>query len=95
MKRPASGLDPVEKAIEDIASGKMVVVVDDEDEILAVTRRGVLIRTPVADISMQGRAASGVKVISPDEGDQVASIALVTPDDDDPAHGTEDNRADL
>ena len=71
------------------------VVVDDEDEILAVTRRGVLIRTPVADISMQGRTASGVKVISPDEGDQVASIALVTPDDDDPAHGTEDNRADL
>ena len=71
------------------------VVVDDEDEILAVTRRGVLIRTPVADISMQGRTASGVKVISPDEGDQVASIALVTPDDDDPAHGTEDTRADL
>jgi len=57
------------------------VVVDEDDEILAVTRQGVLIRTRAADISVQGRSASGVKVISPDEGDQVASIALVSPDD--------------
>jgi len=54
------------------------LLVDDDDEILAVTRNGVLIRTRAADISVQGRTASGVKVISPDPGDTVASIALVS-----------------
>jgi len=59
------------------------LVVDDEDEILAVTRNGVLIRTSVADISVQGRSASGVKVITPDDDDIVASIALMNASDDD------------
>jgi len=53
------------------------LLVDDDDEVLAVTRNGVMIRTRAADISVQGRTASGVKVISPDSGDIVASIALV------------------
>ena len=54
------------------------LVVDDDDEILAVTRQGVLIRTRVADISLQSRSASGVKVITPDDDDVVSSIALVS-----------------
>ncbi len=53
------------------------LVVEEDDEILAVTRNGVLMRTRAADISIQGRSASGVKVISPDADDVVASIALV------------------
>ena len=59
------------------------LVVEDDDEVLAVTRQGVMIRTRAADISIQGRSASGVKVISPDDDDAVASIALVTVDEDD------------
>ena len=59
------------------------LVVDDDDEVLAVTRQGVMIRTRADDISIQGRSASGVKVISPDDDDQVASIALVSVEDDD------------
>ncbi|MEM9520570.1 MAG: DNA gyrase subunit A [Actinomycetota bacterium] len=58
------------------------LVVDDDDEVLAVTRQGVMIRTRAIDISIQGRSASGVKVISPDADDAVASIALVTGDDE-------------
>jgi DNA gyrase subunit A len=58
------------------------LMVDDDDEILAMTSAGVLIRTRVEDISMQGRSASGVKVMSPDDGDEVASIALMTVDED-------------
>jgi DNA gyrase subunit A len=56
------------------------LMVEDDDEILAVTRNGVLIRTRVGDISMQGRSASGVKIMTPDGDDVVASIALVNPD---------------
>jgi DNA gyrase subunit A len=54
------------------------LMVDDDDEILAMTASGVLIRTRVDTISEQGRSASGVKVMSPDDDDTVASIALVT-----------------
>ncbi len=53
------------------------LIVEEDDEVLAVTRAGVLMRTRTSDISVQGRSASGVKVISPDEDDIVASIALV------------------
>ena len=53
------------------------LMVDDDDEILAMTSAGVLIRTRVEDISVQGRAAGGVKVMSPDTVDEVASIALM------------------
>jgi len=66
------------------------LVVDDDDEVLAVTRKGVMIRTRATDISIQGRSASGVKVISPDNDDQVASIALVSVEDDDDADEGDD-----
>ena len=66
------------------------LVVDDDDEVLAVTRQGVMIRTRADDISIQGRSASGVKVISPDDDDQVASIALVSVEDDEDDEEGED-----
>ncbi len=70
------------------------LVVADDDEVLAVTRQGVMIRTRADDISIQGRSASGVKVISPDDDDQVASIALVSVEDDHEGEdGVEDDSA--
>ena len=70
------------------------LVVDNDDEVLAVTRQGVMIRTRADDISIQGRSASGVKVISPDDDDRVASIALVSVEDDDEGEdGVEDDSA--
>ena len=56
------------------------LVVEPGDEILAITANGVVIRVPVDDVSEQGRAASGVKLMSPDEGDEVVAIALVGED---------------
>ena len=53
------------------------LVVDPDDEILAITGNGVMIRVPVSEVSEQGRAASGVKVMNPDPGDQVVAVALV------------------
>ena len=53
------------------------LVVDPDDEILAVTRNGVVIRIPVSGVSVQSTSAAGVKVMSPDPGDEVVAIALV------------------
>ena len=53
------------------------LVVDPGDEILAVTREGVVIRVPVSDISVRGRLGMGVKVMSPDPDDEVVAVALV------------------
>ena len=53
------------------------LVVDAGDEILAITREGVVIRIPVSDVSIRGRLGMGVKVMSPDPGDEVVAIALV------------------
>ena len=57
------------------------LVVDPHDEVIAVTGSGVVIRIPVDDISVQGRNAAGVRVMSPDAGDRVVAIALVTDED--------------
>ena len=54
------------------------LVVDPDDEILAVTRNGVVIRIPVSGVSVQNTSAAGVKVMNPDPGDEVVAIALVS-----------------
>ncbi len=51
--------------------------VDDDDELLLISRNGVLIRIPCRKISRTGRAAMGVKLINLDEGDAVAAVAKV------------------
>jgi DNA gyrase subunit A len=53
-----------------------------EDEIVAVSSGGVTIRMPVKEISSQGRDATGVRVMSLDEGQTVASVAPILSTDD-------------
>jgi DNA gyrase subunit A len=48
-----------------------------EDEILLVSSAGVTIRTSVREIASQGRDATGVRIMSLDEGQSVASVARV------------------
>jgi DNA gyrase subunit A len=57
-------------------TGKLVGILDvDEKEDLMITcKSGVTIRMKVADISEQGRATQGVKLIKLDEGDEIAAI---------------------
>ena len=68
------------KLVEEKGEVVGTLVVDPGDEILAVTAHGVVIRIPVSDVSEQGRAAEGVKVMNPDPGDEVVAIALVGDD---------------
>ena len=53
-----------------------------EDEIVAVSSGGVTIRMPVKEISSQGRDATGVRVMSLDDGQTVASVAPILSSDD-------------
>ena len=53
-----------------------------DDEIVAVTSGGATIRTEVRNISSQGRTATGVRVMTVDEGQTVSSVALILGGDD-------------
>jgi DNA gyrase subunit A len=53
-----------------------------EDEIVAVASNGVTIRTEVRQISSQGRAATGVRLMNLDDGAVVASVAPILSTDD-------------
>ena len=54
------------------------VVNDAEDEeIIAVSRKGVVIRTALATISVLGRATQGVRIMKMEDKDTVASVVVV------------------
>ena len=54
-----------------------------DDEVMLASTGGVLIRTPVREVSSQGRDATGVRVMNLDEGHSVATAALVPAEDAD------------
>ena len=57
-------------------------VVDGTEDLLLVTAAGILIRTPVENIRVAGRATQGVIVMRfKEEGDQVISLALADPEE--------------
>ena len=53
-----------------------------DDELLLASSGGVLIRTPVREVSSQGRDATGVRVMNLDEGHSVATAAVVPAGDE-------------
>ena len=64
-----------------------------EDELMMITRHGVIIRLPVDGIRVIGRNTQGVKVMNLDAGDAVVGVARVVKEDEggaeDAAAGTE------
>ncbi len=60
-----------------------VRVVAEEDHIILISDRGKLIRMKAADISVQGRATQGVRLMRLDEGERVVSIERLVEDDED------------
>uniref|UniRef100_A0A7C6AG70 DNA gyrase subunit A n=1 Tax=candidate division WOR-3 bacterium TaxID=2052148 RepID=A0A7C6AG70_UNCW3 len=63
----------------DEKTGKVAgaVNVNDEDDLIAMTKSGKGIRTPVNAIRVMGRQAKGVKIITLEKGDKVVSIARI------------------
>jgi len=60
-----------------------------EDELMMVTRHGVIIRVPVSGIRVIGRNTQGVKVMNLDSGDTVVDVARVVRDDVEEVEGAE------
>jgi DNA gyrase subunit A len=52
-------------------------VVNEGDELMMITSRGIIIRQAISAISTQSRVATGVRVQRLDEDDAIAAVALV------------------
>jgi DNA gyrase subunit A len=55
--------------------GALQVSVD--DEIMLMSQNGVLVRTPVKDISVVGRNTQGVRLIRLEEGDLLSGLERI------------------
>ncbi|MEO1203329.1 MAG: DNA gyrase C-terminal beta-propeller domain-containing protein, partial [Pseudomonadota bacterium] len=56
--------------------------VADEDEIMLISSNGTLVRTPVADISVQGRNTQGVRLIRVGSGHRLVGLARIELDEE-------------
>jgi DNA gyrase subunit A len=68
-------------------NGDLVCVkeVIETDEVMMITRNGLVIRCPVKGIPVLGRPAKGVRVISLNEGDSLVDVALIVGDEEEGA----------
>ena len=66
-------------------TGEVVTVraVDEEEQLMMITKNGVVNRQHVSEIRVIGRATQGVKLMNLDDGDVVVDVARVIIDDDD------------
>lgn len=51
--------------------------VEDSDEVLLISKKGIVIRTPAKDISIIGRATQGVRLMKLEEGDKAVGAAKI------------------
>ena len=60
-------------------TGHLIAIkaVREDDELMISQRSGVVIRMPVRDIRVMGRATQGVRVIRLGEGEEIADVAIV------------------
>ena len=75
-KRGAKGVITVKTSPK---TGKLVVVraVNGDEDLLVVTTKGIVIRTPISEIKLASRNTMGVKIISVDDTARVASVAVI------------------
>ena len=52
-------------------------MVDEDDEIMLISDQGTLIRMPVSDVSVIGRATMGVKLVNLNEGETLAGLERI------------------
>jgi len=64
--------------------GKLIAMmeVNDNDELVIISTKGMVIRQSVKDIRIMGRATQGVRVIRLKDADSIADIAKVVPEED-------------
>jgi DNA gyrase subunit A len=58
------------------------MAVAEDEQLMVVTRQGVVNRQRVNEISLIGRATQGVKLVNLDEGDTVVDVARIVTDEE-------------
>jgi len=53
-----------------------------DDELMMITKKGIMIRVPVEGIRISGRNTQGVKIMNPTSGDLVVGVARVVKEDE-------------
>lgn len=104
ISRGGSGVTNI-KITEKNGNVAGVKIVDDNDEVMLMSKNGVVIRTPIKGISVIGRNTQGVKVIDLEEGDSLSTVARIVNEEnlekkkefkpsEDSANGDEEKEAD-
>jgi DNA gyrase subunit A len=57
--------------------------VSDKDDLMIITQAGNILRSPVADLRVMGRATQGVRLINLKDNDPIASVACVLVNEED------------
>ncbi len=60
-----------------------IINVKDSDDLMIINKNGILIRIPVAELRIQGRATQGVKLINLKGNDEIAAVTRVEPEEED------------
>ena len=77
QKRAGSGIKTakVTSKTGEIVSAR--ILDPEEQDLMVISKKGQVIRTPVKDVSVLGRATQGVRVMRMKEGDQISSITTL------------------
>ncbi|MBK7873346.1 MAG: DNA gyrase subunit A [Saprospiraceae bacterium] len=72
-------------------TGALIAIkaVNEEDDLMIMSKSGISIRMPVGDIRVMGRATQGVRVIRLDEDEEIADVTVVPSDNGDNGNGEE------
>jgi DNA gyrase subunit A len=88
QKRGGKGIITIHRT-EKTGDAVSIMEVLPEDELMLMTKQGILIRMPVKGIRVAGRNTQGVKLVNLDEKDLVMAVARVVPEDDVGGEGIE------
>jgi DNA gyrase subunit A len=92
--RGTYGVQTIDRGVIDlvgrIRSARVVQVADD---LSLISTNGIIIRTKVKQISQQGRATRGVRIMNIQPGDSVATVARISAADLRRVGATEENKA--
>jgi DNA gyrase subunit A len=95
QKRGGKGIITVNRTEK---TGDVVALMEvlPEDEIMLITKHGIIIRSSVSQVRVTGRIAQGVRLVNLDDGDLVTAVARVVPEEkvdgeDDDAGGAEES----
>src|ERR1700712_5438285 len=81
QKRGGKGIITIHRT-DKTGDAVSIMEVPPEDELMLMTKQGILIRMPVKGIRVAGRNTQGVRLVNLDNDDLVMDVARVVPDDE-------------